>query len=173
MRSYKKKSESIAVELRKTISYCPDTGICKRNGQQIGKLHVHTGGWLYSVIYICGCRVWVHHVAWLLSFGSWPQHEIDHINGNGTDNRLLNLRDVPHAINMKNKKRYRKPSVKHPGISIRITERGEAYRAQVGINGKTYRAKTTYDLQQAIADRVAMLHQHGYSELHTCHEENQ
>jgi hypothetical protein len=33
-----------------------------------------------------------HRVAWALAYGVWPDGEIDHINGDGLDNRLCNLR---------------------------------------------------------------------------------
>lgn len=44
-----------------------------------------------------------HRVIWLLCYGKWPTGEIDHINGDRSDNRLVNLRDVTAAVNSLNK----------------------------------------------------------------------
>jgi hypothetical protein len=49
-----------------------------------------------------------HRVAWALYYGSWPEHTIDHINRDPSDNRIENLRDVPQAVNNTNKSRYKK-----------------------------------------------------------------
>jgi hypothetical protein len=50
-----------------------------------------------------------HRVAWALHYNKWPQHTIDHINRDGTDNRLENIRDVPQCVNNSNKsKTYKK-----------------------------------------------------------------
>lgn len=43
-----------------------------------------------------------HRVAWLIFHGAWPEGEIDHINGDPSDNRLENLRDVTHRTNTEN-----------------------------------------------------------------------
>lgn len=42
-----------------------------------------------------------HRVIWCMVYGDWPK-EIDHINGIKSDNRIENLRNVDHSINMKN-----------------------------------------------------------------------
>lgn len=48
-------------------------------------------------------RYYNHRIAWLLMTGKWPK-SIDHINGNKTDNRWVNLREVTQEQNTKNQK---------------------------------------------------------------------
>lgn len=53
-------------------------------------------------------RIWrasfyAHRVAWAMHSGSWPEEDIDHINGCRTDNRIINLRAVTRAENLRNK----------------------------------------------------------------------
>lgn len=43
-----------------------------------------------------------HRVAWALATGAWPEEQIDHINGDRSDNRLENIRAVSNAENGKN-----------------------------------------------------------------------
>lgn len=44
----------------------------------------------------------IHRVAWLMTYGEWPKHEIDHINHVRDDNRLCNLREVTRAEQLRN-----------------------------------------------------------------------
>lgn len=43
-----------------------------------------------------------HRVVWALQHGKWPDYQIDHINGQRSDNRPANLRDVPESENHRN-----------------------------------------------------------------------
>lgn len=54
---------------------------------------------------IFGRTISAHTVAWALHTGHYPQHGIDHINGDEGDNRIANLRDVPAQTNSKNQAR--------------------------------------------------------------------
>lgn len=44
-----------------------------------------------------------HRVIWAMQTGSWPQHQVDHINGDRSDNRWVNLREATEAQNQWNK----------------------------------------------------------------------
>lgn len=57
----------------------------------------------YVRITIDGKSYMAHRLAWLYAYGAWPRQYIDHINGNRTDNRLFNLRDVSQTTNALNR----------------------------------------------------------------------
>jgi hypothetical protein len=44
-----------------------------------------------------------HRLVWLISYGEFPTEDIDHINGNGDDNRLANLRLATRSQNLCNR----------------------------------------------------------------------
>jgi hypothetical protein len=43
-------------------------------------------------------------LAWFLFHGVWPDGVVDHIDGDPSNNRLENLRDVSQTVNMRNQK---------------------------------------------------------------------
>lgn len=45
---------------------------------------------------------YAHRLAWFYHYGEWPEGEIDHLNRNKTDNRIANLRDATHSVNVQN-----------------------------------------------------------------------
>jgi hypothetical protein len=53
---------------------------------------------------IFGVLVYSHRVVFAMSNGYWPILSIDHINGNPSDNRPGNLRDVSHQENHRNQR---------------------------------------------------------------------
>lgn len=57
----------------------------------------------YCRIQVDGRRYHGHRLAWLMTYGKWPEQTIDHINGNRMDNRLCNLRDVDTRTNNRNR----------------------------------------------------------------------
>jgi len=46
-----------------------------------------------------------HRLAWFLVYGRNPKGEIDHINGNPSDNRICNLRECTRSQNVMNTRR--------------------------------------------------------------------
>lgn len=75
--------------------------------------HIQKGrkaGWLgngYRQVTVEHKTYQVHRVIWLLVYGEWPKHHIDHELGVKHDNRICNLRDVSQRENSQNKTRHR------------------------------------------------------------------
>lgn len=49
-----------------------------------------------------GINYKAHRIIWLLVYGHYPEAHIDHVNGNGSDNRLENIRIATNAENNQN-----------------------------------------------------------------------
>ena len=70
-----------------------------------------------------------HWAVWAWHNGCFPTMQIDHINGNGFDNRIGNLREVTQSENMRNQYRPWKPNAKSglPGVY----KNGSGYRIKI------------------------------------------
>ena len=136
--------------VREVLHYDPKTGVFtwqKQTGPRAtigapaGTINVRG----YFEISVDGKKYASHRLAWLYSQGTWPQGEIDHINGLRTDNRLLNLRDVSRPENMQNRvKANRTNSNGLLGVSVH----GKKWRARIQAGQKVIRLGT-YDTAEA------------------------
>jgi hypothetical protein len=72
----------------------------KLDGEKAGAIS-KTG---YVFIRINGVGYKAHRLAWLYIHGVNPEGDLDHINGNGLDNRIENLRVVTPLENQRNRK---------------------------------------------------------------------
>lgn len=96
-------------ELKQVLKYEPDTGLftwkVKRSrispGDVAGTKRRHDGK-TYIIISINGKKYRAHRLVFLYMTGAFPDRICDHINGNGTDNRWVNLREVDFINNNRN-----------------------------------------------------------------------
>lgn len=87
----------------------------------------------YGTVVVRGKKYYAHRVAWLLHYGEWPKKQIDHINGDKSDNRICNLRDVSQAENAQNQRRATQKSI--TGVLGASPCKGK-FIAKLRINGK-------------------------------------
>lgn len=140
--------------LKELLFYDPDTGIftwisSTNNRRPPGE----TAGYINSLGYVqigidCG-HYSAHRLAWMYVHGELPELDIDHINGNPSDNRLENLRLVTHQQNMCNRKKRNDNSSGYPGVCFHKTN--NKWHASIRVKGKRIHlgyfktAKEAYD----------------------------
>jgi len=79
-------------------------------------------------------QYYVHRVCWLLYYGEPAPRLIDHINGNGEDNRIDNLRLATNRQNMYNMKLTKRNTSGVKGVSWHKAT--SKWRATISENGR-------------------------------------
>lgn len=129
-------------KLKEQIAYSPKDGTfvwnegyggrgARFSGKIAGNLDPSNG---YVKISMSGVFYKAHRLAWLYMTGSEPLGEIDHINGNKSDNRFCNLRDCSKSDNSKNAGLSKRNKSGFRGVT-KHTGR-EKWIASICINGK-------------------------------------
>ena len=88
------------------LRYEPDTGNIywiadtnDRGPSKVGRLAGALNSFAHRQIRLWKKNYYGHQIAWFLTHGYIPKN-IDHKNGNPSDNRLCNLREATHARNI-------------------------------------------------------------------------
>jgi hypothetical protein len=118
----------------------------------------------YSVATLMGAPISGHRIAWAVFYGRWATKTIDHINGDRTDNRITNLREVTHRENLLNAKKRSDNTSEVTGVHWRKSD--QKWGAQIHINGrgKTLGAFATFD--KAVEARLLAEKDAGFHKNH-------
>ncbi len=105
-------------EFKRYVSYDPETGgFTRADGSRAGRKHTDLSGKTYIYMWIKRKEYRAHRIAWLFITGEMPENQIDHINGDGTDNRACNLRAVTQSENSKNQRLARNNTTGLSGVT--------------------------------------------------------
>lgn len=119
-------------------------------------------GYKYGVIY--RVKYQAHRVIWFMVTGSWPDGQIDHINGNRADNRFENFRCVSHAENGRNQ---RLPSNNTSGVVGVVWSRNAGkWQAKIMRDGVTKHLGYFENFDDAVRARLKANEQFDFHQNH-------
>lgn len=112
----------------------------------------------YQYVNIHKTHIYAHHIIWFIHHGRWPSPMIDHIDGDGLNNRLSNLKECVSKDNQKNTKKYKSNTSGVTGVSWR--QDALSYTAYIGQEN----LGSGLTLFEACCVRKAAEMRYGYSE---------
>ena len=157
------------IDLEKAIEafdYNPESGVLYlkkprgrhgrfKKGSTVGRIHIcgptENTKKHYLRTFFNGHHVYVHRIIYVIMTGEQPQ-EVDHIDGNGLNNKWSNLRSVSHRENGKNQKHIKNNTSGVKGVSFR-KDNGQ-WRARITVDDKSINLGTFKDKQDAINARI-------------------
>lgn len=131
------KTEVTAEQVRAVLSYDKETGVfhwktAPRAARKAGAIAGGKNRQGYFTIRVFREGYLSHRLAWLYVHGVWPAGDIDHIDGDRSNNRIANLRDVSRSVNLENRKGAKCTNkLKILGVSMQ----GDRFRAQIQVKG--------------------------------------
>lgn len=160
-------------ELKELANYDPETGIFTRLtrpcnsvkiGDEIGYLKRCKSGLTYLSMEYKGKQYLVHRLVFLDMTGSFPDGDVDHIDGNGLNNRWNNLRIVNAIENGKNRRLNDNNVSGYQGVSFyNLTNK---WRAAISIDGKKKHLGYFDTFEEAKERRVKAEKEFNYHENH-------
>ena len=124
-------------ELMQLVDYSPETGILRAKVRRtstkeiLGSKSVRQKR-VYLRVCINRKHYYAHRLAWFYVYGKWPKL-LDHINGDGCDNRISNLREASHSENHANQRIRQDSATKLKGVSV---QQNGKFRAVITKNGR-------------------------------------
>ncbi len=145
-----------AERLRTLVDYCPETGVMRWKVKRWRAMPGDACGTPSRG----GLRVCieqrdylVHRIAWLFVHGRWPEGDIDHVDGNPTNNRINNLRVCNQLENQQNRsaRGSKRNTSGHACVSWDAHRR--AWMVRIRGNGRTYFGGRFSSLDEAVEAR--------------------
>jgi hypothetical protein len=146
--------------LKERFDYNPETGLFIRLTQVQGCRYrpgtvVETKDTKGYIIIGYNMKTYkAHRLAWLYVHGYLPIVDIDHINRDTSDNRLVNLREVTHEVNMQNQSKRSTNTSGITGVYYDTApshaNRTKKWRACIMVAGKHIHLGWTHTKEEAI-----------------------
>lgn len=130
------------------------------SGRLAGGLNVRG----YHKITLFNLRLAAHQLAWAMHYGVWPRFELDHIDHDRANNRIANLRDVPHSENSQNMPRSSSNNTGCVGVYRQPNPR--LFRACIRVNRKLIHLGTYPTFEDAVAARKHAENVHNFHPNH-------
>ena len=112
----------------KGFTYCPVSGEIRGVYGKVIRKKIY--GYTFVQLRYQSKRFFIggHRLAWYLHYGHLPLNSIDHIDGNPSNNKIDNLRDVTHQQNMWNRRTAK---------GYTWMEKRSRFKVKIEVNGKS------------------------------------
>ena len=156
-------------ELKELFKYSPSIGEFTRvvttgNRSKAGAIAGSLGVSGYLQISINRKIYKAHRLAWLYEYGEMPKGQIDHIDHNRSNNKIVNLRIVCHQDNGKNQKLRRNNKSGFNGVFWH--PECSKWMASVKVDGKSKYLGLFNELSDAVLERLNAESEIGYHVNH-------
>ena len=151
-------------EMLSLFSYDTESGLLtakvKRSGSKldigdaVGSLHEcgpSSTKKYYLRMQVDGNSLYIHRIIWVMMTGKQPL-TIDHLDGNGLNNKWVNLRSVSHRINTKNQLMHKTNTSGVSGVCFR--KDSNKWRARIMVDDKPINLGTFKAKEDAIEARL-------------------
>lgn len=135
-------------------------------GTRADKPPTQRGHYGYRFVLIFNRPYRAHRVIWAISTGRWPDGQIDHINGDRTDNRLANLRDVGDLENRRNTSVLPSNTSGVPGVRLRTDRATVRWTARISDGARNLHLGTFDTFEEAVRARREAESRLGYHPNH-------
>jgi hypothetical protein len=151
----------ITYEIAKALfNYDPETGLLTwkfssqsiKEGAEVGTYDkTPKSNTRYRKVSVFRENYKVHRIIWLMQTGDWPKGDVDHIDGDGLNNKWENLRDITHSQNLMNAAVRSDSTSGYKGVSY--DSRRDKWYAYINIDGKRKMLGRHRTMQEAITAR--------------------
>jgi len=160
-------------ELLCALDYDPESGLLTRKisssngrwkvGQKVGGTCTSREGYSRVTVCVNSKIARAHQVIWMMVEGYWP-NQVDHINGDATDNRWANLREVDRLGNARNMKMAKNNTTGITGVYW--SKLSLQWLSSIGLDGKNVHLYCGPDFFEACCARKSAERRLGFHENH-------
>lgn len=133
-------------------------------GGRAGSAQTTRDGKTYVKVYSEGRLYQAHRLAFLYMTGRFPKDQVDHIDGNGTNNAWKNLRDATQAENSKNQRLQDRNTSGYTGVFWQTARR--KWRVLISHERKRVHVGYFTYLEDAVLARNNAEEEYGYHRNH-------
>lgn len=151
--------------LRDVLDYDPSTGVLRwksgrREGMEAGCVTTTLQGSSYRLVNVGGKKYYAHRLIWAIATGEMPAAMIDHVNGDGLDNRWGNLREATREQNSQNRRLDMRSTTGVTGVTF--SKAKGTYKVHIQANGVREYLGSYSDREDAVRIATqARLDRHG------------
>lgn len=161
-----------AERINEVLAYDPCNGYLtwkvdkgrNRSGHRAGSIKMFRGRVMRRDVTIDQKSYKEHRVILLMVTGQWPDGEVDHINGDTTDNRIDNLRVVNSSDNSRNTKTRSTNTSGVMGVSLH--KRSGKFHANIQHGGRQVYLGSFASFDDAVSARKDGERRYGYHANH-------